>query len=363
MRVAVVHEYFCNMGGAELVARALHELFPDAPVYTLQVYDRNRGHPWMRGMELRTSFVQRLPLAGRTHELFLPFLPYAIEHFDFSGYELILSSSSFIAKGLIPPPDALHISYTQSRQRVAWDLAHEYVRSLPFGLRPFAEMYMHHLRMWDAAAAQRVDYFVANSHFVARRIRQLYRREARVLHPPVDLDVFTPLERTTRDYYLIIGRLVRYKRFDLAIEACKKLRVPLRVIGDGTERAALEKIAGAQTQFLGLQPHSVIREQLAGARALLFPGTEDFGITLVEAQAMGCPVIAYAAGGALESVIDGETGVLFQSQNADAVAQAIECANNIRFDRARLSAHAQKFSTPHFKTQFKALIQEYWDKR
>jgi glycosyltransferase involved in cell wall biosynthesis len=363
MRVALVHEYFCNMGGAEMVARVLHEMFPDAPVYTLQIYDRNRGHAWMSGMDLRTSFVQRLPFAGRTHEMFLPLLPYAIEHFDFSGYDLILSSSSLIAKGLLAPPDALHISYTQSRQRVAWDLSHQYVRALPFVLRPFAETYMHHLRVWDFAAAQRVDTFIANSHFVARRLKQLYRRDADVLHPPADLELFTPLENTKREYYVIVGRLVRYKRFDLAVAACKKLDVPLRVIGDGTERAALEKLAGPRTEFLGIQSHDVIREQLAGARALLFPGVEDFGITLVEAQAMGCPVIAYAAGGAAETVRDGETGVLFHAQSADAVADAMARANAIQFDTGLLNAHAQQFSIPNFKTRLCEMIQTVWDAR
>ncbi len=363
MRIALAHEYFCNMGGAEMVARVLHEMFPDAPVYTLQIYDRHRGAAWLREIDLRTSFVQRLPFAGRTHEMFLPLLPYAIEQFDFSGYDLILSSSSLIAKGLIPPPDALHISYTQSRQRVAWDLSYEYIRALPFFLRPFAASYMHHLRLWDVAAAQRVDHFIANSRFVARRLRQLYHRDAAVLYPPADLDLFTPLEKRARAYYVIVGRLVRYKRFDLAIEACKQLDVPLRVIGDGTERKALEKIAGARVEFLGFQPQAVIREQLAGARALLFPGIEDFGITLVEAQAMGCPVIAYAAGGALESVRDGETGILFQVQDAAAVADAIARAATLCFDAERMRAHAQQFSIPHFKTRLREMIQQYWDTR
>lgn len=363
MRVALVHEYFCNMGGAEMVARVLHEMFPDAPVYTLQIYDRNRNHAWVRGMALRTSFVQRLPFAGRTHEMFLPLLPYAIEHFDFPAYDLILSSSSLIAKGLIPPTDALHISYTQSRQRVAWDLAREYIRALPFFLRPFASIYMHHLRMWDVAAALRVDHFIANSRFVARRLRQLYRRDAAVVHPPADLNLFTPLEDKKREYYVIVGRLVRYKRFDLAMEACKKLDAPVRVIGDGTERAALEKIAGPRAEFLGIQSHEVIRQHLAGARALLFPGIEDFGITLVEAQAMGCPVIAYAAGGALESVRDGETGVLFRSQNTEALADAMARAETLCFDAGTLRAHAQQFSIPSFKTRLREMIQQYWDAR
>lgn len=356
MRVALVHEYFCNMGGAEIVARVLHEMFPDAPMFTLQIYDRNRGHAWLRGMDVRPSFIQRLPFAGRTHQMFLPLMPYAIEHFDFSGYDLVLSSSSLIAKGAIPAPGALHISYTQSRQRAAWDLASEYIHSVPRPLQIFAEQYMHQLRLWDVAAAQRVDHFVANSHFVARRIRQLYRREACVIHPPVDLDAFTPLPEQKREYYVIVGRLVHYKRFDLAVEACKRMNRPLRVIGDGPKRAALEKIAGPQTKFLGIQSHHVIREQLAGARGFLFPGLEDFGIVLVEAQAMGAPVIAFGGGGALDSVRDGETGVLFQAQTVEAVMQAIERAEQIEFDPSRLYENARQFSTPRFKARLREFI-------
>jgi glycosyltransferase involved in cell wall biosynthesis len=358
MRVALVHEYFCNMGGAEVVARVLHEMFPDAPVYTLQLYDRNRGHPWLRGMELHTSFVQRLPFASRTHELFLPLLPYAIEQFDFSGYDLILSSSSFIAKGLIPPPGALHISYTQSRQRVAWDLADEYVHALPRLLQLPAQIYMHQLRVWDVAAAQRVDRFIANSRFVARRLEQLYRRTAQVIPPPVDLDLFAPLPETPREYYLVVGRLVHYKRFDLAVQACRQLGQPLHVIGDGLERAALEKLGGPLVKFLGNQPHAVVRQELAGARALLYPGLEDFGIALVEAQAMGCPVIAYGAGGALDSVRDGETGILFPEQTVAALVTAMGRAAAQVWNADAMHAHAQSFSTSNFKMRLSKFIQE-----
>lgn len=365
MRVALVHEYFCNMGGAEIVARVLHEMFPDAPMFTLQIYDRNRGHEWLRGMDVRPSFIQRLPFAGRTHQMFLPLMPYAIEHFDFSEYDLVLSSSSLIAKGAIPAPGALHISYTQSRQRAAWDLASEYIHSVPRPLQIFAEQYMHQLRLWDVAAAQRVDYFIANSQFVARRIRQLYRRDACVIHPPVDLDMFSPptglLAEQEREYYVMVGRLVHYKRFDLGVEACKRMHRPLRVIGDGPERAALEKIAGPQTQFLGIQSHRVIREQLAGARGFLFPGLEDFGIVLVEAQAMGTPVIAFGGGGALDSVRDGETGVLFQAQTVEAVMQAMERAEQIEFDPALLYENARQFSTSDFKARLGEFIHTHYD--
>ncbi|MCC7162365.1 MAG: glycosyltransferase [Anaerolineae bacterium] len=357
MNLAIVHEYFCNLGGSETVVRALHELYPDAPVFTLQIYDRNRGHEWLRGMDLRTSFIQRLPLAGRTHQVFLPLMPYAIESFDLTKYDIILSSSSFIAKGIIPPPNARHFSYTQTRQRVAWDLESEYVNAVPRPLRLIARAYMHNLRIWDVTAAQRVDRFVANSHFVARRIKQLYGREALVIPPPVDTDLFKPMDVTRGEYYVAVGRLVKYKRFDLAIAACKALGRPLKIVGDGPERRTLEKMAaGGPIEFLGAQSHTKIRDVLAGARALLFPGLEDFGIVPVEAQAMGCLVIAYGEGGVLDTVRDGETGVLFGAQTMDALVEAIRRADDLRPDPGVLRENALGFSAHNFKTRISRLI-------
>jgi glycosyltransferase involved in cell wall biosynthesis len=363
MRLALVHEYFCNLGGADTVARVLHEMFPAAPVYTLQVYDRNRAHEWLRGMELRPSFIQRLPLAGRTHPLFLPLMPYAIEQFDFSGYDIILSSSSFIAKGIIQPPHAKHFSYTHTRQRLAWDLESEYVHALPRPLRIFAQAYMHQLRQWDVTAAQRVDQFVANSNFVARRLQQLYRRDAVVIPPPVDTQTFSPLNVRRENYYVAVGRLVKYKRFDLAIAACQEMKRELRVIGDGPERGALEKMSDAHIKFLGTQTHAEIREQLAGARALLFAGLEDFGIVPVEAQAMGCPVIAFGAGGVLDTVRDGETGVLFGEQSAAALVSAMQRADEMRWDVNRLRENAKFFSIQNFKTRLLNNISLYTARR
>ena len=356
MRLAIVHEYFCNLGGADAVARVLHQLFPTAPIFTLQVYDKNRAHEWLRGMELRTSFIQRLPFAGRTHQIFLPLMPYAIEQFDFSGYDIILSSSSFIAKGIIPPPHAKHFSYTHTRQRVAWDLESEYVNAVPRPLRLFAQAYMHQLRIWDVTAAQRVNQFIANSNFVARRLKQLYQRDALVLAPPVDTETFTPLAVPRENYYVAIGRLVKYKRFDLAIAACKKMNCALRIIGDGPERAALETMADANIKFLGTQTHAEIRTQLAGARALLFPGLEDFGIVPVEAQAMGCPVIAYGAGGVLDTVRDSETGILFGEPTVAALIDGMRRADSLRFDAETLRDNALQFSTENFSARLLELL-------
>lgn len=359
MKLAIVHEYFCNLGGADTVARALHELYPDAPIFTLQVYDRNRGHQWLKGMDLRTSFIQRLPFAGRTHQVFLPLMPYAIENFDLSKYDIILSSSSFIAKGIIPPPNTRHFSYTHTRQRVAWDLESEYVNVVPRPLRWLARAYMHNLRIWDVTAAQRVDQFVANSRFVARRLKQLYGREAIVIPPPVDTNTFQPFAVTRGDYYLGVGRLVKYKRFDLAIAACKALGRPLKLAGDGPERQALEKLAeGAPVEFLGTRSHAEIRELLAGARALLFPGLEDFGLVPVEAQAMGCPVIAFGEGGVLDTVREGETGILFGAQTPDALIEAMQRAAGVSLDAGVLRANALEFSTDKFKARIASLLQD-----
>lgn len=358
-RIALVHEYFCNLGGADTMARVLHEMFPTAPIYTLQVYDRNRNHEWLRGMDLVTSFIQRLPLAGRTHAMFLPLMPFAIEQFDLSEYDIIISSSSMIAKGVIPPPEATHFSYTHTRQRVAWDLANEYVNMVPRPMRFFAKAYIHQLRIWDFAAAQRVDHFIANSNFVARRIHQLYRREATVIPEPVDTGSFVPMNVSREGYYLVVGRLVRYKRFDLAVEACKRLDRPLCVIGDGPERRALETLAGAETQFLGVQSHAVIREHLARTRALLFPGVEDFGIAPVEALAMGCPVIAYGAGGTLDTLQDGVTGVFFREQTVEGLIEAISEADTLKFDAQLLRESALRFSVENFKKRLFDFIYDH----
>lgn len=357
-RLALVHEYFCNLGGADAVAHVLHEMFPDAPVYTLLVYDRNRSHAWLRGMDLRPSFIQRLPLAGRTHQLYLPLMPSAIEQFDFSRYDLVLSSSSMIAKGILPPPNVPHISYTHTRQRVAWDLESEYINAVPRPLRIFARAYMHRLRRWDVSAAQRVDHFVANSHFVAARLNALYHRDSVVIPPPTDLNVFAPLPVPRGDYYVAVGRLVKYKCFDMAIEACAQLKQPLRIIGDGPERAALQKIAGDNIQFLGTLSHAQIRAQLAGAKGLLFGGIEDFGLAAVEAQAVGCPVIAYAEGGTGETVIDGETGVLFHEPSVASMVDAIRRASQIHLNPQRMREHVQQFSLEQFKFKMNNLIEQ-----
>lgn len=361
LRVAIVHDYFCNLGGSDAVARALHELFPEAPVYTLLIYDRNRAAELVRGMDLHTSFLQRLPFAGRTHQPFLPLMPLAIESLDLRGYDLVLSSSHTVAKGVIPPPDALHICYCHTPMRYAWDLETEYLATLPALVRPFVAIMFHRLRQWDVTSAARVDFFIANSNFVARRIWKYYRRTATVIPPPVDTDFYAPLPVPREDFYLMAGRLAVYKRADLAVQAFARLRKPLVVIGDGPARTRLQKIAAPNITFLGGVPRETLREYFCRCRALIFPGVEDFGLVPLEAMACGAPVIAYGVGGVRDTVRDGEMGVLFTPQTVEALMEAVARFERLTFDPRALRAHALDFAPSRFAQRMQEFIRERYD--
>lgn len=355
MKVALVHDFFCNLGGSDAVAQALHKLFPEAPVYTLLIYDRNRRAELVQGMDLRTSFIQRLPLADRVHQPFLPLFPVAIEGFDLRGYDVVISSSHSCAKGVITPPETLHICYCHTPMRYAWDMYPEYTRQIGRLARVITALVTHYTRLWDVLSTARVDYFIANSRFVARRIWKYYRREATVIYPPVDTTYFMP-EDHDEDYYLVVSRLTGYKRVDLAVAAFNHLGRPLRIIGDGPELRHLQSMARPNITFLGYQPRATVRQHLARCRALIFPGVEDFGIVPVEAQATGRPVIAYAAGGALETVVDGVTGILFPEQNPAALREAVERCERTVFDKQLIREHARQFDAAHFAEQMGSFI-------
>ena len=358
--VALVHEFFCNLGGSDQVAATLHQLYPQAPVYTLLVSSRNKDAELLRGMDLRCSFVQRLPLARRWHEPYLPLFPAAIESFDLSGYELILSSSHVCAKGVIPAPEALHICYCHTPARYAWDLGPLYLRRLNPLLRAYASAVMHRLRVWDVTASARVDHFIANSRFVAQRIRRYYHRSATVIHPPVDTAYFTPGEEQG-GYWLVVSRLTAYKRVDLAVEAFGRLGLPLVVIGDGPERRRLQRRAGPNVTFLGAVSRGEVRDAMRRCRGLIYPGKEDFGITPVEAQATGRPVVALGAGGALESVVDGVTGVLFGEQAPEALCEAVTRCAALPFDREAIRRHALQFDREVFCRKMVAFAEDKWE--
>ena len=360
MKIALVHDFFCNLGGSDQVIATLHQIYPQAPVFTLLVSERNKDAEMLRGMDLRPSYVQRLPLARRWHEPYLPLFPVAIESLDLTAYDLILSSSHVCAKGVIPAPEALHLCYCHTPARYAWDLGPLYLRRLNPLVRAYAAAVMHRLRIWDITASARVDHFVANSGFVAQRIWRYYRRSATVIYPPVDTRYFSPGERDG-DYFLVVSRLTAYKRVDLAVEAFNRLRLPLVVIGDGSERRRLQKVAGPNIRFLGTVPRSRVRDHMRSCRGLIYPGKEDFGITPVEAQSTGRPVVAFGAGGARESVVDGVTGVLFEEQSAEALSEAVTACAARTFDREAIRQHALQFDRDVFSRKITEFVQQKWE--
>ncbi len=361
MKTALVHDYLAQAGGAERVAAAFHTLFPDAPMYT-SVYDPAATLSSFADMEIRTSFLQRWPFSSRRfHKLALPYYPSAFERFNFSGFDLVLSSSSSFAKGIITPPETCHICYCHTPSRFVWR-QQEYLAQTRSAraASSLISAVVNSMRSWDVESAQRVDYFVANSYNVARRIRKYYRRDvAAVIYPPVETSKFKPAAFSeVGSHFLVVSRLLNYKRIDLAIEACTRLSLPLRVVGIGPDLANLKRIAGPTIQFLGRLSDEKVAQELARCKALIFPGEEDFGITPVECMASGRPVIAYGAGGALETVIDKETGLFFPEQTVDSLVSVLEEIDFYSFSPENLQRQAACFDTAVFEKQLVALIGE-----
>ncbi|HET8627210.1 MAG TPA: glycosyltransferase [Thermomicrobiales bacterium] len=350
-RVAIVHDYLNQHGGAERVLEELHALWPDAPVF-VSMYDRERMPPAYREWDIRPTFMQRLPGILRNHQPYLPVYPLAFARLDLRGYDLVLSSSSAFAKNVHPAPGALHVCYCHSPMRFAWNYG-DYARRERLGpgagaaLRPL----LRAVRLWDAAGAARVDAFIANSHTVAGRIARFYGREAAVIHPPVETATLAAARTGAPpdDFYLLVSRLVPYKRLDIVVAAFNRLGLPLRVVGEGRDRAALERLAGPTVRFLGRVSDEEKADLYARCRATLFPAEDDFGIAQVEAQAAGRPVIAYRAGGALETVVDGVTGLFFDAQSPEAVAGAVRRAADHDFDADAIAAHARSFDVAIFR--------------
>lgn len=359
LRVAILHYWIFGMGGGERVIEALAEMYPQADLFCLAV-DPSKMSDTLRARKVTTSFLQSIPGSKRWYRHMLPFGPLALESLDLSGYDLVLSSESGPAKGAISQTDSCHICYCHSPMRYLWDLYSSYRQSFNPFVRTAFSLSAHYLRMWDVLAANRVDYFVANSQNVANRIRKHYRREAAVIYPPVNV-ASGYLAEHIDDYYLVVSRLIDYKRVDLAIQVCNRLRRRLRIIGDGDQYRTLRKLAGPTIEFLGRSDDATVRESYAHCRALLFPGEEDFGIVPVEAQSFGRPVIAFGKGGVLESVmsipeeeppaLDRSTGVFFQKQTADSLAEAVLLFESIeeRFCPSVIRASVETFDTSRFK--------------
>ena len=357
LRVAIVSDQLATpggAGGAERVVLKLHELFPAAPVFTT-VFNPDRMGGSFSGVDVRPSWVDRLPLARKHHGLFFPIMPMAVESFDLTGYDLVISSQHSVAHGALTRPDAVHISYCHSPMRYAWDLSHSYLRTIPKPARAGVSFALSGIRIWDSAASLRVDHFVANSEYVAGRIQRAYRRAADVIPPPVRLR-FAPPDPGLGRFLLVVSRLVPYKRIDLAIAACNRLNVPLVVIGAGPELKRLQALAGPTIRFLGRQPDATVLRYMASCEALLFPGCEDFGMTPVEVMAAGRPVIAFGQGGAKETVIHGETGWFFERQEVDDVACAILQLRSMAWNPAACQRQAAQFGEDRFEERFLAFI-------
>jgi glycosyltransferase involved in cell wall biosynthesis len=357
MRTALVHDWFLTYGGAERVLEQIALLFPDAPVYGV-LLDPAAMPPDLARRPLHQTWIARLPRARRWYQRYLPLMPWAIEDLDLSAYDLVISDCSAVAKGVLTRSDAVHVSYIHTPTRYLWDMYQQYRREEAGPLaRAVLSPSFSWLRQWDRLAAERPDVLVANSYAVRRRIQKHYRRESRVVFPPVAVDAFTPASGPG-EYYLVLSRLVPYKRFDLAVAACTRLGRPLVVAGDGPDRPRLQRMAGPSVRFVGRVSESDKARLMANARALLFPGEEDFGITLVEIQAAGRPAVAYARGGALDIVEPGRTGVLFAEQSVEALVAAIAEAERTRWDPAYIRQAAERFRPERFRSEMAAVIDE-----
>jgi glycosyltransferase involved in cell wall biosynthesis len=359
MRLAIVHDWLTGMRGGEKALEVLCERFPDAELFTL-VHVRGSVSPAIERLRTHTSFVQRLPLVTRLYRHYLPLFPTAIEQFSFDRFDRVLSVSHCCAKSIVHPGGVPHLCYCLTPMRYAWDQFDAYFGPARVGRLGSAVMrpVMAHLARWDRATAGRADRYVAISHYVAGRIRRYYNREATVVYPPVDTDFFHPDRTQPERFALVVSALVPYKRLDLAIAGCRLAHVPLKIVGDGPERAALERAAGPEVQFLGRLSDEDVRSLYRRAAITLLPGEEDFGIVPLEAQACGRPVVALGRGGALETVKPGETGALVDESSPAAFADAIADAIDRPFDAAVIRRHAEHFSRTRFGDEMAALMAE-----
>lgn len=356
MRIALVHDYLNQQGGAERVAQVFCQTFPDSPLYT-SLYDAKNVHAFWRDVDIRTSFMQRLHPPLRVAKALLPLYPFAFEAFDFSGYDIVLSSCSTFAKGVLTPPGTYHICYCHSPARYAW-MYHDYVAQMRLGPlgRTLLPQAITPLRTWDYVAAQRVDTFIANSRTTARRIAKFYRREATVLHPPIDVSRYHPAP-SLEPYFLILARLQAYKRIDVAIEAFNRLRWPLLVVGDGPDAARLRRLAGPTVRFAGRVSDAEAQQHLQHCQALIWPGEEDLGLAPLEALASGRPVVAYRAGGATETMVEGVTGRFFDRQTPQALMEVLRSFDPDAYDPAVMRAHVTEFDVPVFQQRLRQFVE------
>ena len=358
-QIAIIHDWLVSMRGGEKVLEVLCDLFPEATLFTLVQRDGNLS-PTITRMKIKTSFIQKIPLGKSHYQHFLPLYPAAVRRFDLRDFDLVISSSHAAAKGAMVRKDAIHICYCHTPMRYIWDQYGEYFgkgHASPF-VRNAMKLFLPSLRRWDIDTAERVNYFIANSCNVRERIKRIYGRDSMVIHPPVDVNRFSTSNKDD-GYFLIVSALVPYKRIDLAVEAFNRLGERLIIIGTGAERKKLQSLAKSNIEFRGWVKDNELPSYYAACRALVFPGVEDFGIVPVEAMACGKPVIAFAGGGALETVVEGTTGIYFHTQNAASLEQAVKDLAGMDFQPDVIRQHALQFDRQTFKERIQRFIQEH----
>ena len=362
-KIAVVHEWLVDHSGSEKVLEQMLAVFPEADLFSVVEFLPDELKYYIQHKEVKTTFIQRLPFARKHYRNYLPLMPLAIEQLDVSAYDIVISNSHAVAKGVITSSDQLHICYCHSPIRYAWDLYHQYLREagLTRGLKGFfAKAFLHYLRQWDLSTVNRIDYFIANSEYIARRIENVYRRSATIIHPPIDIEGFALCERK-EDFFLTASRFVPYKRIDLIVQAFTAMPdQTLVVIGDGPDVDKVKAAAGPNIQLLGFQPFEVLKDYMQRAQAFVFAADEDFGMIPVEAQACGTPVIAYRKGGVLETILDMKTGLFFEEQSVAAITEAVHRFHTIKtlFVPATIRTHAEAFGGKAFREKLEDFVED-----
>lgn len=360
MKIAIIHDWFDTPGGAENVVESLLDIYPDADLFSLVDFFSNENRKkYLKGKKVRTSFIQKLPFSKTKFRNYLPLFPIAIEQFNLDGYDLVISSSHAVAKGVLTGPHQLHICYQYSPIRYAWDMYHTYFKEHHIaGIKAFIlRKVLHKIRIWDVVSSNRVDKFVAISTLIQDRIQKYYRRESHIIFPPVNTDKFTLYEKK-EDFYFTASRLVPYKKVKLIVEAFNENGRPLKVVGSGEQYEEIKRIAKNNVKVLGYCSDDDMVKYMQQAKAFIYAAYEDFGIVPVEAMACGTPVIAYGKGGVIDTVKDEETGILFEEQSIESLNDAIVKFENISFDPEKVSEHAAYFSKKRFQKEFKAFVDE-----
>lgn len=366
LKVAIIQEWLTTMGGSEKVVQAIADLYPEADIFTLVADQKLIKELGFENKKITTSIIQKLPFGLKKYKTYLPLFPFAIEQFDLSEYDLIISSNHAVSKGVITTSEQLHITYCHSPIRYAWDLHHQYLREegLGFGLKGLlARYFLHRIRIWDYLSSARPDYFISNSNFISKRIKKVYQKDATTIYPPIEVEDFI-LEPVKEDYYVTSSRMVPYKKIDLIVEAFSRMpNKKLVVIGDGPDYKKITAKAGSNIIFLGYLPFRELILKLQKAKAFVFAAIEDFGMLPVEAQACGTPVIALGKGGSLETVKHGVTGILYPEQSVESLIAGVEEFEKNQFDPNVIRAHAETFGINEFKRKFSSFVNEKLEER